>query len=47
MEQRMNGLTLKSVGIKKAGGIIGLINLTYNLFRFEQATRLNKIIVNS
>ena len=35
MEQSMNGLTLKSIGIKRANGIIGLINLTYNLFRFE------------
>ena len=35
LEQRMNGLTLKSIGIKRATGIIGLINLTCNLFRFE------------
>jgi IS5 family transposase len=41
MEQSMNGLCLKSVGIKRAIGIIGLINLTYNLFRYEQITRLN------
>ena len=40
MEQSMNGLTLKSIGIKRATGIIGLINLTYNLFRFEQIKRL-------
>jgi len=33
MEQSMNGLTLKSVGITRASGIIGLINLAYNLFR--------------
>jgi len=39
MEQSMNGLCLKSVGIKRATGIIGLINLTYNLFRYEQITR--------
>jgi IS5 family transposase len=39
MEQSMNGLCLKSVGIKRAAGIIGLINLTYNLFRYEQITR--------
>lgn len=31
MEQKMNGLSLKSVGITRATGIIGLINLTYNL----------------
>ena len=41
MEQSMNGLAVKSVGIKRATGIIGLINLTYNLFRYEQVQRLN------
>ncbi len=41
MEQSMNGLFLKSIGIVRATGIIGLINLTYNLFRFEQVQRLN------
>ena len=41
MEQSMNGLALKSVGIVRATGIIGLINLTYNFFRFEQIKRLN------
>jgi len=40
MEQSMNGLVLKSVGMIRATGIIGLINLTYNLFRFEQIKRL-------
>jgi IS5 family transposase len=45
MEQSMNGLYLKSVGIKRAEGIIGLINLTYNLFRYEQVVRL-KILNN-
>jgi len=43
MEQSMNGLIVRSVGIKRAAGIIGLINLTYNLFRYEQAIRLNII----
>jgi len=43
MEQSMNGLAVKSVGIARATGIIGLINLTYNLFRFEQFQRLNLI----
>lgn len=46
MEQSMNGLALKSVGIVRANGIIGLINLTYNIFRYEQVIRLNKISVN-
>ena len=43
MEQSMNGLIVRSVGIKRAAGIIGLINLTYNLFRYEQVIRLNII----
>lgn len=41
MEQSMQGLFLRSVGIVRAKGIIGLINLTYNLFRYEQVVRLN------
>jgi IS5 family transposase len=41
MEQSMQGLSVKSVGITRASGIIGLINLTYNLFRYEQIVRLN------
>lgn len=40
MEQSMKGLVLKSVGILRAKGIIGLMNLTYNLFRYEQIVRL-------
>lgn len=40
MEQSMNGLFIRSVGIIRATGIIGLINLTYNLFRYEQTVRL-------
>jgi len=40
MEQSMKGLVLKSVGMIRATGIIGLINLTYNLFRYEQIKRL-------
>lgn len=43
MEQSMNGLALKSVGIIRATAMIGLINLTYNLFRYEQIKRLNII----
>ena len=41
MEQSMKGLIIRSVGITRASGIIGLINLTYNLFRYEQVMRLN------
>lgn len=46
MEQSMNGLAVKSVGLTRARGIIGLINLTYNLFRYEQVVRLNLIPCN-
>lgn len=45
MEQSMNGLMVRSVGIVRATGIIGLINLTYNLFRYEQVVRLKLIEV--
>jgi len=41
MEQSMNGLLVRSVGMVRATGIIGLMNLTYNLFRYEQVVRLN------
>jgi IS5 family transposase len=41
MEQSMNGLYHRCVGLVRASGIIGLINLIYNLFRYEQITRLN------
>jgi IS5 family transposase len=41
MEQSMNGLLLKSIGIVRATGIVGLINLTYNLCRYEQIIRLS------
>ena len=41
MEQSMNGLMIRSIGIVRATGIIGLINLTYNIFRYEQVTRVS------
>ena len=41
MGQSMNGLMVKSVGITRPTGIIGLISLTYNLFRYEQIVHLN------
>lgn len=40
MEQSMKGLFVKCIGVTRATGIIGLINLTYNLFRYEQVVRL-------
>jgi len=39
LEQSMNGLFVRCVGIKRATGIIGLMNMTYNLFRAEQLQR--------
>lgn len=45
MEQSMNGLKLKSIGLIRATGIIGLINLTYNMFRYEQIVRLNLLVI--
>jgi IS5 family transposase len=40
MEQTMQGLTLKNIGLLRSKAVIGLMNLTYNLFRFEQIERL-------
>ena len=39
MTTTMKGLKLRSAGIKRANAGIGLINLTYNLCRFEFLTR--------
>jgi len=33
MEMSMNGMYLHSIGIKRANALIGLMNLTYNMFR--------------
>jgi len=33
MEMSMNGMSINSIGIKRASAIIGLMNLTYNMFR--------------
>ena len=43
MEQSMNKLYINSIGIKRAIGFVGMVNLTYNLFRYEQVTKLNGI----
>jgi IS5 family transposase len=42
VEKTMGGPNLRCIGKIRATGIIGLMNLTYNLFRFEQITRLSK-----
>ncbi len=36
IENSMNGSTIKTIGIKRAKALIGLMNLTYNLFRKVQ-----------
>lgn len=42
----MNLFKLNCVGIKRATAAIGLINLTYNLFRYEQLVRLHWITMS-
>ncbi len=46
MEQSMNRLFVKSIGLKRAVGFVGLVNLTYNLFRYEQVVRLDGIVMS-
>ncbi len=43
MEQSINGLFIRSIGIVRATGIIGLINLTYNLLGLIQVLKNRKI----
>jgi IS5 family transposase len=44
MTNSMNdALHMKCIGIKRVTSKIGLLNLTYNLFRFEQLVRLQKV----
>lgn len=43
IEGSMNKFNLNCIGIKRATGIIGLINLVYNMFRYEQLVRLHGI----
>ena len=45
MEQNMNKLYVRSIGMERASGFVGLVNLTYNLFRYKQVVRLDKISV--
>ena len=41
MENTMNRLYIRTVGLARATAVIGLINLTYNMSRYEQIIRLN------
>lgn len=43
MEQSMGRLSIRTIGMARAKGFVGLVNLTYNLFRYEQVNRINKI----
>lgn len=47
MEQSMNRLYVNSIGIDRAIGFVGLVNLTYNLFRYEQVVRLDGIAMSN
>jgi hypothetical protein len=46
MEHSMNRLYVRSIGMARANGFVGLVNLTYNLFRYEQIMRLERISVH-
>jgi IS5 family transposase len=43
VENSMNGSYIQSVGIVRAAGIIGLMNLTYNMFRYTQLCAIEEI----
>jgi len=43
--QMNNALHLKAIGLKRIESLVGLMNLTYNLVRYEQLVRLQKVKV--
>jgi hypothetical protein len=45
-EKSMNALVALSIPIDRATAIIAHINLTYALFRYEQAQKLNLYVTN-
>ena len=46
MTNSMNdGLRLRAIGKKRIDSLTALLNLTYNLFRYEQLVRLQKVKV--
>ncbi len=47
IEGSMNKFYLHCIGLKRATAAIGLINLTYNLFRYEQLVRLHRITMSN
>jgi hypothetical protein len=46
IEQNMHDFYIRSIGIKRVTSLIGLINLTYNMCRYEQIVRLNLLPIN-
>jgi len=42
----MQDFYIQSIGFKRAKGIVGLINLVYNMCRYEQIIRLNLLPIN-
>ena len=47
MEQSMNKLYVRSIGEKRAEGYVSMVNLTYNLFRYEQIHRIKGITMSN
>jgi IS5 family transposase len=43
----MGDFYIQSIGFQRAKGIIGLINLVYNMFRYEQIVRLNLLPIKA
>jgi len=44
IEGSMNRLQLNCIGYKRTDALVSLINLTYNLFRYEQISSLHGIL---
>lgn len=47
IENSMNGSRIRSIGLERAKENIGLLNLTYNLFRYEQVVRLQLLPIKA
>ena len=43
----MNDFKIRSIGLRKAKGIIGLVNLVYNMCRYEQNIGLNLLSIKN
>jgi IS5 family transposase len=43
MENSMNGIYLRTIGMKRAKCVIGLANLVYNFCRYTQLVRLGRV----